>query len=240
MNHEILVFVASEDPPKIPPLVRSIHRHFFQHNVLLGISETTRSDLAQAIIDGKFHEVGLFDKAEEEVQTHMQENLYPNFLKSEIYLCAVNGEDEVSTNLQEQLEQSGGGESSSLSGRKSSVGEVSSGEGSGNGGGSEEQLSKTTALAIDVEQKSGSEGQSPKIPSPPLSTAPSVLLPNQLQTVPEDKVLSVNSQAAANQHNSKVKLALTKEALQFTQRTRASVPAVGSTNKVRSREGFTG
>ncbi|ODN01869.1 Axin-1, partial [Orchesella cincta] len=224
---EGLKCTASEDPPKIPQLVRSIHRHFFQNTVLLGISDKTRSDLAQAIIEGKFSEVSLFDKAEEEVQTHMQDNLYPNFLKSEIYLCAVNGEDDTS-NLQEQLEFP-----TEVSGRKSSSGDATSGEWGGTG-------DEKGSLSVDVDHKSG-EGQSPKIPSPPLSTAASVqlLLPNQLQTVHEDKELSVNPQSAASQHAAKLKL--TKEALQMTQMSRASVPvAPVAASKIRnSREGFT-
>lgn len=229
-NFIIHTFSAIEDPPKIPQLVRSIHRHFFQTTTLLGISDGTRSDLAHAIIkEGRVNEVGLFDKAEAEVQTHMQNNLYPNFLKSEIYLRAVNGEEETS-NLQEQLELPLT-EASSV--RKVPVGDSSS------IGGVEESKSLTSALEVDVDQKSynNSGGQSPKIPSPPLSTAPSVLLANQLQTVHEDKELSVNAQ---HSRSSKLKLGLTKEALQMTQMARATVlaaPASGA-SKIR-REGFT-
>lgn len=201
--------------------------------VLLGTSDTTRSEVTQAIKnEGRFNEVGLFDKAETEVRTHMRNNLYPNFLKSEIYLCAVTGEDEPSLNLREQLEMHLA--EASPTGRMSSTGETSS------SGTQEEKPNLTTALVVDVDQKSNttSGGQSPKIPSPPLSTAPSVLLPNQLQTVHEDAELSVNSQQS---RNSKLKLGLTKQALHMTEKIRSSVPVppAGRSTKIRSREGFT-
>lgn len=172
----------------------------------------------------------------------MQVNLYPNFLKSEIYLCAVNGEDESASNLQEQLELPPN--EGPPSARKSSSGDNSAEAGTAGGSGDDQQAKPGSSLAvplvIDTEQKS--EGQSPKIPSPPLSTAASVLLPNQLQTVHEDKELTVNPQtAAAHQHAAKLKLSLTKEALHMTQLARASVPGatVGIASKIRSREGFT-
>lgn len=200
-------------------MVRTIHRHFFQNITLHGISDGTRSDLAQAIVrEGRYDEVDLFDKAEAEVQIHMQDNLYPNFLKSEIYLCAVNGEEE-SSNFLQQLECRL--PDSSPTGRKSSVGDSSS-----LGGGEELRPSLTAALEVDVEHKSHTNsggGQSPQIPSPPLSVAPSVLLSSGLQTLPEDKELSVSFQQPGC--SKKLAFGLTRKALQ-------------KTSEIRSREGL--
>jgi hypothetical protein len=221
------MIAASKDPPKIPQLVRKIYRHFIQNQNLLGLHDQTRSDLAQAIVDGRFGEIFIFNRAEEEVLAHMQQNLYPNFLKSEIYLCAANGE-EYSVSSAPDLSNLGVAKNGD-EGEESSASLTESGELISRASAHHPHHVFSASGAIDpisgesIRIAHGSSGElSPKIPSPPLSTSASVqqvLLPNQLQTVHEESELSMGHQPGT--HGSKLKL--TKGALIATQLSRAAV-----------------
>lgn len=104
---EGLKCTASEEPSQVPILVRTIYHHFIKTSVLLGISSQISSQITQSIItEGKLNQVTVFDQASKQVRSHMEENLYPNFLQSEIYLSAISSykaDNQESSNLQDNL-----------------------------------------------------------------------------------------------------------------------------------------
>jgi len=231
--------------------VRKIYRHFIQNLNLLGLQDQTRSNLAQAIVDGRFSDVCIFNKAEEEVLAHMKQNLYPNFIKSELYLSVANGEDCSLSSTTHELSGSGetkvaeDGDETSIasfteSGRDcfsnascstaSYLHQLSLASGA---------IDPLTGESINLSSQGGEERlSSPKVPSPPLSTSASVqqaLLPNTLQTVHEDSELNMGPQGGA--HGSKIKL--TKGALLATQLTRATVlPGISKPRKGETAAGY--
>lgn len=191
----------------------------------MGLKEDTRSDLTQAIVDGRFNEIHIFDKPEAEVLAHMKDNLFPNFLKSEIYLCAANGEEYSSSSLSASGADGGGGGGSGSSEKAS----LEAGESSG----SKTQQSINVGAIIDPITGESIPFTGELSPSPPLSSSASVqqaLLPNQLQTVHEDKELSTSSEM----QTSSSKFKLTREALLATQSSRAVVASAAS--KIRKSE----
>lgn len=178
---------------------------------LIGLTDSTRSELAQAIVDGRFTEIEIFYTAENEVLTHMKENLYPNFLKSEIYLSACNAEDSSSG--------SGSGIERRQSEGDESIASVDEEH--------DHHMNKLTHSheqqgILNIDPLTGDPISNISLAS--FENVQQIVLPttNQLQTVHEDKELSTAAASAASQpgHSSKSKkhFGLTKEALLATER----------------------
>lgn len=226
-----LILTAVNDPPKIPDLIRKIYRVFIPN--LVGLTDTTRTDLAQAIVDGRFTEIAIFQTAENEVLRHMKEHLYPNFLKSEIYLSACNAEDSV-------VVSSNG---SSGRDRRQSEGEDSKVEEQEEDGAHSSHLSlglgqtpsqsqgaagvADTFLEEDGKHFRSKENESEADIDSTASRA--LVASNQLQTVHEDTELNMNTASnstalsmTTRNKSSKKHFGLTKEALEATADQRAN------------------
>lgn len=183
---------------------------------MIGLSEKTKEDLAEAILEERFSEIEIFHRAENEVLSHMRENLYPNFLKSEIYLSACNGEEVAS--------------SSSGSGRER---RQSEGEESNQSLGEEEEEKST--LLPDGESKSQYHHCQSFPPEKTQSQQPSSLATSQLQTVHEDKELSMLGAASVTHSKPKKQhLGLTREALLATEFQRATESQVEGARVVKA------
>jgi len=219
-------FTALEDPPKLPQLIRSIYRHFIQNTTLLGVQETSRAQLTHAIIDSKILNANVFDKAENEVQAHMRDHLYPNFLKSDIYLSAANEEYGNHSSSSTTAGQSSGALKSSSSAKDCSVAtdeetppEFQQKASSGSSYHEPKNSYQKDSLLSNVETFPASYSQT----SAAVSNVQS-LLPNHLQTVlEEDSEPSMVQQSSGSTHGAKIKL--TREALLATQSHRAAASA---------------
>ena len=76
------------DDPKVPQLIRVIYKRFIKTS-LIQVSEVTRKELAARMAAKSDLDQFVFQAAQAEVESVMTSGLYPNFLKSDVYLSHV-------------------------------------------------------------------------------------------------------------------------------------------------------
>lgn len=178
---------------------------------LIGLTDETKSEIAQAIVEERFTEIEIFSKAEEEVLAHMKGNLYPNFLKSDIYLSACAGEEigSIESGSYPEIRQSEGEESVVLFEEEHDHG-----------------IQTPPSNAAVAEPSFCTSAVSTEgVVTLPVSSAECVqqiTLPNQLQTVHEDKELNMVAASQSTHSKPRKHFGLTKEALLATEFQRAT------------------